>query len=320
MTALIRITIMSALEQAGPCVTAAIVPTTPVITTVAALASGMETLHTHAVSGEMIIGGMILCSLSAMAMGIFKGPLLFGAPPSGSHAPRDIPLGALTMLFNCTISSLVQLVNKKALAIYPLMSCTAFTELFAVLWLALFAAAGAPRDAWWIDRSVVAAVLFGGLLATALNNVLIARANRRLGPVVANLYVPCQPLFTAVLDFIFLGDAFYLSNILCGLGVVCGLGMVKAGRIRQLQELGPAPEKEPGGVRRSQEKEAEMCDASVGMESAPSEGDGEESETRGLLAAAAQEQLTRRLSGPAFSVGGGPPALERDAGALSPRG
>lgn len=70
-------------------------------------------------------------------------------------------------------------------------------------------------------------MLFGGLFATAMNNVLLARANKRLGPLVANLYVPLQPLCTATLDYIFLKDAFYLSNLLCGIGVVAGLLLVK---------------------------------------------------------------------------------------------
>jgi drug/metabolite transporter (DMT)-like permease len=284
MSALIRVTIVSALEFGGPNVTAAIVPSTPVITTIAALVSGMETLHVHQVSGELIMGGMALCCLSAIAMGMFKGPLLFGKPPVGDHAPHNIPLGALTMLFNCVVSSLLQLVNKKALAIYPLYSCTAFTEGFAVLFLALFAAASAPASDWWVNAAVVRAVLFGGLLATALNNVLIARANRRLGPVVANLYVPCQPLFTAILDWIFLGDAFYLSNIMCGAGVVIGLVMVKMGRLRQLREMGL---KAPSVVELTAVDDVLPSGAkdSSSLESAPpEEGDTAKEETNSLLA------------------------------------
>ena len=54
----------------------------------------------------------------------------------------------------------------------------------------------------------------------------------------ATMYVPLQPLFTAVLDFAFLGDAFYLANLVCGLGVVAGLALVKAGKVVELREIG----------------------------------------------------------------------------------
>ena len=218
--------------------TAAITPATPVITLVATLALGMETLRLHAPSGMLQVAGLSLCSVSACAMAFLKGPILFGKPPSGAHAPTNIPLGASFMLFNCVISAMVQIVNKKALALYPLLSSTACVEAFAVSWLGLIAAASAPRKDWWVDGSVAAAVIFGGLLATAMNNILLARANKRLGPLVANMYVPVQPLTTATLDFIFLGDAFYAGNFVCGVGVISGLVLCKLGKVRELREIG----------------------------------------------------------------------------------
>lgn len=57
------------------------------------------------------------------------------------------------------------------------------------------------------------AVLYGGLVATGLNNVLMARANKALGPTVANLYMPLQPVTTAIIDYLTLGDAFYAANV-----------------------------------------------------------------------------------------------------------
>lgn len=238
LSALIRVTIICALQHAGPNVTAAIVPATPVLTLLAGIATGMEKLDVHAPSGELQAAGLALTAVCATAMGIWKGPLLFGDPPTGAHAPNNVPLGASFMLFNCVVSSLVQIVNKKALAEYPLLSCTACVEFFAVCWLSLIAGFDAPARDWWIDGSVIGACLFGGLLATAANNIFIARANKRLGPLVANLYVPVQPVTTAILDYVVLGDAFYLSNMMCGVGVVSGLILVKMGKMQSLKEIG----------------------------------------------------------------------------------
>ena len=236
-SALIRVTIIAALQHAGPDVTAAITPATPVITLLLTLALGMATLRTHSPSGQIQVSGLALCSLSAFAMGLWKGPLLFGTPATGAHSPSNIPLGAGFMLFNCVVSAGVQIVNKKALAEYPLLSTTAFVEAFAVAGLALISGLTAPAKDWWVDGSVAAAVLFGGLLATAANNIFLARANKRLGPLVANMYVPVQPLCTATLDYLFLGDAFYLCNLLCGAGVIGGLLLVKLGKMRELEEV-----------------------------------------------------------------------------------
>ena len=72
-----------------------------------------------------------------------------------------------------------------------------------------------PWDAWRADRHVLFAALFGGLFATAANNVLLARANKHLGSTVANLYAPVQPMLTAVIDYVVLGDAVYVANAVC---------------------------------------------------------------------------------------------------------
>ncbi len=78
------------------------------ITLLATLALGMATLRVHAPSGQLQVAGLALCSLSACAMGLAKGPVLFGTPPTGANAPNDVPLGALFMLFNCVLSAMVQ--------------------------------------------------------------------------------------------------------------------------------------------------------------------------------------------------------------------
>ena len=50
------------------------------------------------------------------------------------------------------------------------------------------------------------------------------------------MYVPTQPVFTAILDFVFLGDTFYLSTLLCGGGVIGGLACLINGRRLFLRE------------------------------------------------------------------------------------
>ena len=77
---------------------------------------------------------------------------------------------------------------------------------------------------------MLAACIYSGLFATAINNVLLARANRRLGPTVANLYMPLQPLTTVVVDFLTLNDAVYLAPMLCAVGVMAGLVLAVVGK------------------------------------------------------------------------------------------
>lgn len=41
----------------------------------------------------------------------------------------------------------------------------------------------------------------------------MARANKHLGPTAANLYMPLQPVTTVFIDYMTLGDAVYVANI-----------------------------------------------------------------------------------------------------------
>ena len=52
------------------------------------------------------------------------------------------------------------------------------------------------------------------------------------------MYVPVQPVTTALLDYLVLGDAFYLSGLLGAIGIVGGLFLVKAGKVQALREIG----------------------------------------------------------------------------------
>ena len=79
---------------------------------------------------------------------------------------------------------------------------------------------------------MLGACLYSGLFATGVNNVLLARVNRRLGPTTANLYMPVQPLSTALIDWLTLGDAFYVANLACGLGITAGLVLAVVGKQR----------------------------------------------------------------------------------------
>jgi drug/metabolite transporter (DMT)-like permease len=133
--AAIRLTILAALSNAGPDITAAITPVTPIATLCLALALRMETLPLRTRAGAAQVAGMLLCTLTAGLMGFLRGPRLFGAPPVGAHAPANVPLGVAWMLLNTLLSAAVQIVNKRTLATFPTVSTTAAVAACAVAFL-----------------------------------------------------------------------------------------------------------------------------------------------------------------------------------------
>ena len=232
----IRLTILGGLLLAGPIITAALVPLTPIFTLIIALAVGSEKLRLSSRSGSMQLAGMVSCTLFAMCMGLVKGPLLFGSDRSAAalRPPSNVPLGVFMMLLECFLAALVQIVNGKTLRVhkYPTVSTTAGVALCACCALFPCALVLAPSSAWRPTKTLIGACLYAGVFGTAVNNILLARANKRLGPTVANLYMPLQQLITALVDWLSLGDAVYLANVVCGVGVTVGLVFAVLGKSR----------------------------------------------------------------------------------------
>ena len=287
----IRLSILAALSASGPDVTAAITPLTPVKTLGLTLALRMETLAPRTPAGAAQLGGMFLCCFAAVLMGIsaLRGPRLFGTVLSGAHAPSNVAAGVAWMLLNTLLSAAVQVVNKRTLARFPTVSTTAAVAAFAVLFLlrarprrcmlrvavctdpqhllrtcfAAPAAALAPAAAWRPDAWMLAACVYSGVAATGVNNVLLARANSRLGPTLANFYMPVQPLTTVIIDYFTLGDAVYLANLLCGLGVAAGMALAVLGKHRgdaSRRAAAAAPCAEPPPVcPRAEERAGLLC-------------------------------------------------------------
>ena len=102
---------------------------------------------------------------------------------------------------------------------------------------------------------MLAACVYSGVFATGLNNVLLARVNRRLGPTVANLYMPLQPATTVLIDYLTLGDAVYAANVVCGIGVVVGLVLAVVGKQRGDTQRGESqPVQSPGQAQVHEER------------------------------------------------------------------
>lgn len=147
-------------------------------------------------------------------MAFAKGARLFGHAPTGAaFPPSNVPLGVFAMLCNTALTACVTLMMKEALQTCPVLSAVAAQSLVTSICLLAGCALTTPALAWQPTGSAAVAVVYGGLCASALNNVLITRANKHLGSLVSTVYMPVQPLTTLVVDFLALGDAVYAASL-----------------------------------------------------------------------------------------------------------
>uniref|UniRef100_A0A803M7R8 WAT1-related protein n=1 Tax=Chenopodium quinoa TaxID=63459 RepID=A0A803M7R8_CHEQI len=214
---------------------------------------GLETLNLRKRRGLAKATGTLISLAGVMVIALYRGPAIrrLYEPPihlMKSEFHKNWIKGPILSLASCISWSIWFTMQGFTLKRYPApLSLATWANFIGALQSAAFTSlAVRHQPAAWVRHSFIdiATILFGGVVSSALNFIMIVWYSKEKGPVFVTMFCPLQTLLVVIFAYFIVGEKLYTGSIIGGVTIIIGLYLLLWGKEKD-QEIRVSTKKQP---------------------------------------------------------------------------
>nr|XP_009794852.1 PREDICTED: WAT1-related protein At1g09380-like isoform X2 [Nicotiana sylvestris] len=225
------------LKNSTPTIACALSNLIPAATFLLAIPFGLEKVGFRSKAGQAKACGTIICVGGAMLLSLYHGPIVIGQ--SGIHwkfaenTEEKNSTGHVNLILGPLL--LIARVSEKYAAPYTSTMLMCLMASFQCVIIGVFVVR--DKAAWSLDRMRTIAVLYNGIVCTALGYCLTSWCIQRKGPLYVSVFYPLMLIITAVLSWTLLREKLYLGTIVGSFLTVVGFYGALWGKDKEKSKL-----------------------------------------------------------------------------------
>ncbi|KAK9747657.1 hypothetical protein RND81_02G006300 [Saponaria officinalis] len=229
----------ASLEYTSPAFLSATVNMIPTLTFLLAIFFRLETLNLRKRHGLAKAIGTIVSLLGVMTITLYRGPAIRSLWKSSIHLTRgefksNWIKGPILSVASCIAWSIWFTMQGYTMKRYPApLSLATWANFIGAAQSAVFTSVAVRHQSKaWVSKSLmdIVTILFGGMVSSALNFMMIMHCSKEKGPVFVTMFCPLQTLLVVVFAYFILGEKLYTGSIIGGVIIIAGLYLLLWGK------------------------------------------------------------------------------------------